>query len=189
MLKRSDIEAVDVVLPIDNLLSSIESALKHGKHVISEKPVAPSIKEGLEFIKKYEEVYKPKGLIWSVAENYYYEPAGVRPNLMPIRSQAASSYFSCRSLQLLAKELIQNKKAIGTVMHSLVVRFSAMNSANKYFHTSWRQIPSYQGGFVLDGGVHDIALLRLILGEINQVAAHTAQFSQVRPLLSVFCES
>jgi predicted dehydrogenase len=77
MLERTDIDAVDIVLPIDMLLPSIEAALKKGKHVISEKPVAPSVQEGLDFISKYEAEYKPKGLIWAIAENYFYEPAGV----------------------------------------------------------------------------------------------------------------
>jgi predicted dehydrogenase len=82
-------------------------------------------------------------------------------------------------LQLLARDLIQTKKAIGQVMSIFAVRMSSMNAANKYFHTTWRQTPAYQGGFVLDGGVHDVALLRMILGEVAQVSAHTAQFAEV----------
>jgi predicted dehydrogenase len=34
---------------------------------------------------------------------------------------------------------------------------------NKYAGTSWRKNPDYQGGFLLDGGVHFIAGLRKIL--------------------------
>jgi glucose-fructose oxidoreductase len=43
--------------------------------------------------------------------------------------------------------------------------------------TEWRRIPEYQGGFVLDGGVHVVAALRLILGESDGLAtvnAHTS---------------
>lgn len=43
--------------------------------------------------------------------------------------------------------------------------------------TSWRKIPEYQGGFLLDGGIHMIAGLRLILGRenITTVSAQTQQ--------------
>ena len=59
MLQRKDIDAVDIVLPIDTLLPSVEAALKYGKHVISEKPVAPSVQEGLDFTRR--EIVK---LLW-----------------------------------------------------------------------------------------------------------------------------
>ena len=43
--------------------------------------------------------------------------------------------------------------------------------------TEWRRKPEYQGGFVLDGGVHVVAALRLILGQsdgLAMVAAHSS---------------
>ena len=30
--------------------------------------------------------------------------------------------------------------------------------------TAWRKVPEYQGGFLLDGGIHQVAALRLLLG-------------------------
>lgn len=78
MVTRADVDVVDLVLPIDLLLQHIEIALRHGKHVLSEKPVAPSVQEGQDFIAKYENEFLPKGLLWCIAENYFYEPAGVR---------------------------------------------------------------------------------------------------------------
>lgn len=43
--------------------------------------------------------------------------------------------------------------------------------------TAWRKVPDYQGGFLLDGGVHDIAVLRLIAGEdsVARLSAFTRQ--------------
>lgn len=41
--------------------------------------------------------------------------------------------------------------------------------------TEWRKTPSYQGGFLLDGGVHFVAALRLILGPDDPITTLSAQ--------------
>ena len=41
LLRDSDVDVVDVVLPIDAAPAAIAAALAAGKHVVSEKPVAP----------------------------------------------------------------------------------------------------------------------------------------------------
>lgn len=40
--------------------------------------------------------------------------------------------------------------------------------------TPWRTKPEYQGGFLLDGGVHSVAGIRLLLGEAAKPKALTA---------------
>lgn len=40
-----------------------------------------------------------------------------------------------------------------------------------------RQIPEYQGGFLLDGGVHFVAGLRYLLGAANTQITHLAAFT------------
>lgn len=51
--------------------------------------------------------------------------------------------------------------------------------------TPWRKTPAYQGGFLLDGGVHTLAGLRLILGKgnnsLNSVSAQTSQLQEHLP--------
>lgn len=49
-----------------------------------------------------------------------------------------------------------------------------MSADNKYFHTTWRNKPEYQGGFLLDGGVHHAATTRLFLSG-DQSSADTVQ--------------
>jgi glucose-fructose oxidoreductase len=49
--------------------------------------------------------------------------------------------------------------------------------------TSWRKIPEYQGGFLLDGGVHMVAGLRLILGSTEHMTAVSAQTQQLKDYL------
>lgn len=55
----------------------------------------------------------------------------------------------------------------------------------KYIETAWRKVPEYQGGFLLDGGVHFIAALRLMLqggGQaISTISAFTAQLQEHLP--------
>jgi predicted dehydrogenase len=52
--------------------------------------------------------------------------------------------------------------------------------------TPWRKDPGYQGGFLLDGGIHHIAGFRLVLGDddanaITKVSAFTAQLQPHLP--------
>lgn len=58
LLKNKNIHAVIIALPITLQPSIIIRALENGKHVLSEKPVAPSVKEGLELIGKYEKEFR-----------------------------------------------------------------------------------------------------------------------------------
>ena len=51
--------------------------------------------------------------------------------------------------------------------------------------TSWRKTPTHQGGFILDGGIHSIAGLRLMLAgakeDIVRVSAFTSQLQAHMP--------
>jgi predicted dehydrogenase len=74
LLKRSDIVAVIVILPITHQPSVVLKALAAGKHVLSEKPVAPDVARGVKLVSTFQSQYKPRGLIWRVAENFEAEP-------------------------------------------------------------------------------------------------------------------
>ena len=74
LLARADIDAVIVVLPITTQPEVIFKALAAGKHVLSEKPVAKDVATGIDLVRKYISEYRPKGLVWRVAENFEYEP-------------------------------------------------------------------------------------------------------------------
>jgi predicted dehydrogenase len=51
--------------------------------------------------------------------------------------------------------------------------------------TAWRKTPEYQGGFLLDGGIHYIAGLRALLGRdpANRIASLSARTTQLQPHL------
>ncbi|TFY52528.1 hypothetical protein EVJ58_g9970, partial [Rhodofomes roseus] len=124
LLVRPDIQAVIVVLPITTQPGIIRKALAAGKHVLSEKPVAPDVASGLELIKDYETDYKPKGLIWRVAENFETET----------------------SYQIAAKAIKDGKIGKVSYYNARVVNY--MDTSSKWYNTPWRTIPDYQGGFL-----------------------------------------
>ncbi|KZT26123.1 NAD(P)-binding protein [Neolentinus lepideus HHB14362 ss-1] len=139
LLSRSDIDAVIVVLPITTQPDIILASLAAGKHVLSEKPIAPDVKTAKELIVKYEQSYKSKGLVWRVAENFEAEPAFKK-----------------------AGALVKEGK-IGKVIAYQSKIINYIDKDSKWYKTPWRTIPDYQGGFLLDGGVHFSAALRTML--------------------------
>lgn len=139
LLARSDIQAVIVALPLTQQPEIVLRALAAGKNVLSEKPVAKDVKTGLALIEKWEKEFKPKGLIWRVAENFEVEPGVVE---------------AARKIK---------DGAIGAVRSFNFSAVWSISQDNKYYNTAWRTVPDYQGGFLLDAGVHFGAELRKIL--------------------------
>ena len=154
LLGRADIEAVDLVLPIQTVPEVIRRALVAGKHVISEKPAAPDMDTGRDLLAIYAQY---PDLVWSVGENWRYEDAILH-----------------------AADLIRAGE-IGEPVTCHWVLHVSMNQENKYYHTTWRRESAFPGGFILDGGVHHAAALRLILGEISAVSAVARQIREDLP--------
>jgi predicted dehydrogenase len=69
ILADKDIDAVVLVLPITTQPDVIRRAWRAGKHVLSEKPLGRDVAEARALIAEYEAEWKPKGLIWRVAES------------------------------------------------------------------------------------------------------------------------
>lgn len=122
LLTRDDIQAVIIALPISSQPAYISQVLDAGKHVLSEKPIAPTIKKALELM----DVDKFSKTSWAIAENFRY---------LPSYSQAASLILT-----------------LGRILtFSLRTQFM-ITPGGKYFETPWRKQPSHPGGFLLDGG-------------------------------------
>ncbi|KAJ6128933.1 hypothetical protein N7471_010150 [Penicillium samsonianum] len=149
LLSRSDIGAVIIALPILVQPEFIQKALLAGKHVLSEKPIAKDVATAQELLKWYKSNIDASKVFWAVAENFRY---------------MTKFLFAAEQVQKLGK--VQNFRVN---VHSL------MDKNNKYFHTAWRKTPEYQGGFLLDGGVHMTAALRLILGPAERLSILSAQ--------------
>lgn len=73
LLSSNSIDAVLLCLPISTQPSIIERALQNGKHVLSEKPIAPSLEIASPLVRRYMHEWQPKGLVWSVAEQWRHD--------------------------------------------------------------------------------------------------------------------
>ncbi len=162
LLAREDIDAVDVILPIAAQPTIIEAALRAGKHVISEKPVAPDVQSGRKLLQTAREITQETGRVWMVAENFRYEP--VFPAIRDVIARGE----------------------IGRPIQFLWSTAAAVNPQNKYYHTEWRRDNSFPGGFILDGGVHNIAAMRAAMGEIESVSAFVTQVRDDLPPADTF---
>ncbi|KAI4770120.1 NAD(P)-binding protein [Aureobasidium sp. EXF-3400] len=160
LLERSDIEAVVIALPILAQPDFIKKALSAGKHVLSEKPVAKDLETAHELISWYHKKIDTKKTIWAVAENFRY----------------------LGRFQYGAEQV----KELGDILGFRLRMHALVQPGAKYYETEWRKTPEYQGGFLLDGGVHFIAAMRQLLGQeakMTQVAAFTAQLQPHLPPL------
>ncbi|KAL2862721.1 uncharacterized protein BJX67DRAFT_391096 [Aspergillus lucknowensis] len=161
LLAREDVEAVILVLPIPAQPEYIKAALAAGKHVLSEKPIAKDLATAQDLVSWYgnsANVNKSKTL-WGVAENFRFTKKWLRT----------------------AEEV---RKLGGVKTFRVSVR-GKTSPDSKYYKTPWRKVPEYQGGFVLDGGIHIFAGLRLVLGggcnALKTLSAHTCLQQEYLP--------
>ncbi|KAJ8067349.1 hypothetical protein OCU04_004702 [Sclerotinia nivalis] len=122
----------------DLLLQYIEAALAAGKHVLSEKPIAGDLERAQSLLEYHKSDKVKDGATWSVAENFRF----------------LDSFSHAR------KEI----EKLGRVLGFRMQHFGNIKPGSKYYETEWRKKPDYQGGFLLDGGVHFTAAGRLLLG-------------------------
>ena len=139
LLSRKDISAVILALPIVSQPEYIKKALAAGKHVLAEKPLAADVKRGQELIEYYKDISSKNDVTFAIAENFRFKP---------VFTYAA-----------------EEAKKLGKVTHFTIKAFSLMKADAKWVGTEWRKKPEYQGGFLLDGGVHYAAATRLFLTE------------------------
>ncbi|ORY89324.1 hypothetical protein BCR35DRAFT_300458 [Leucosporidium creatinivorum] len=159
LLARKDITTLVIGLPIPHQPAYIERAWAAGKHVLSEKPVAKNIKEAKRLIELYEKEYRPKGLIWAVMEQFVYEPG-----------------FD-KARELLAEGAIGDLRMFSLEYNNFIA------PDNKSHETAWRKTPEFQGGFLLDGGVHTIAALRHMFPAPHSLTSISAFTTAIQPHL------
>ena len=142
LLKQKDLEAVDIALPIDLNYQATKDALEAGKHVILEKPLAANLADA-KIMLEFPGKYKTVMLL---AENFRY-----------------------KRLYNRIKEIIDNG-SIGKPATFVWYTFDHVHE-NEYGQIEWRRHHQYKGGFITDGGVHSIAAIRLLFGEVTPVSA------------------
>lgn len=163
MLKRKDIDVVDVAVPISMNYKISKDVIKAGKNLICEKPLAPNIDQAVEFVK----LQKEKDVKIMIAENFRYnEENNIIKKLVEEERIGKVLYFIKNNINDFGKEMIKNT-------------FAAKE---------WRQHPDFEGGMILDAGVHDIAGLRYIFGDLDSVSAFgNPQDDEYSPYTNINC--
>lgn len=122
LLARDDLDAVAVCLPIPHQPAVLLECLRARKHVLSEKPIAPTLDRALELVHEYERDHAPNGVHWLVAEQFPHAAAWEK-----------------------ARQLVRDGKL------GRLVGFDAdvfIQPSLKAGATNWRRVPDYQGGCV-----------------------------------------
>lgn len=147
MLKRDDIDAVDILVPIEMNYEISADVANANFNFICEKPMAPDMEQAGRFL---ELVRKKRNLKIMIAENYRYDEEHNK-----------------------IKQLV-NEGKIGSVVYFIknnVTCFPCGMSQDTYAGTEWRQHPKFPGGAFLDAALHDLAGIRHIFGDIECVQA------------------
>ena len=140
-----DVDLVDLTLPIEVMPEAIKLFLSAGKHVISEKPCSPSMATGIELMEHHARLARP--VVWAVAENWRFKKT---------------------------TQMVEDIVASGALGEIRFADFDYL-AFQKPDNLRWRGSPGYAGGYVLNSGVHFVALLRKIVGEIEEVSASVSQ--------------
>ncbi len=145
LLQRPEVEAVDIALPSFLNYDVTSAALAAGKHIIIEKPIASNL-EDAKLMLALDSRYPQ---VKMVAENFRYHPVFLRLKALIAEGQIGEPYAVFWNV------------------------FRELDANNRYVQTGWRIQHPLPGGFITDGGVHNIAALRLMFGEIVRGQAFT----------------
>ncbi|MCL2456947.1 MAG: Gfo/Idh/MocA family oxidoreductase, partial [Defluviitaleaceae bacterium] len=166
MLGRPDIDAVESLVPISGNYETAAAVMRSGKHLIAEKPFASTPKAARDLI-KLRDKHKTKIL---VAENIRYEEQNI-----------------------IIKNLISNGQIGEPIffVDNYVVDYEEESARGGFGQTEWRKNPDFEGGVLVDSGVHHVARMRFLFGDARSVfaqghgsATNFAPYSCVNSLLS-----
>jgi predicted dehydrogenase len=150
MLARPDIEAAEALVPISGNFETAVAVMRSGKNLIAEKPFASTPTAARELIKLRDKV----NVKVMVAENIRYEEQNI-----------------------LIKNIISSGQ-VGNPVYFIdnhIVDYAEDSQHGGFGQTEWRQNPDYQGGVIMDSGVHHVARMRFLFGDATHV------YSQGRP--------
>ena len=145
LLRDPQVDAVLTAVPIMLNGAVLMDAIRAGKHVLAEKPVAATPQHGQRIVKESAR----RRQVVLIGENFRYRRDIIK-----------------------AGSLIQ-AGLIGKVFaFQLLVKFDLAAEARRlWVSRGWRKEARHPGGFILDAGVHPVAALRYVLGEVDMVFA------------------
>ncbi len=144
LLARDDIDTVHICLPHFLHAEVTVEAAKYGKHILCEKPIANTLEECDKMI----EATKKAGVKLMIAENQRFLPA-----LIKIK-------------EIIGKGTIGDIKLVRTYEGGSEV--ASMSDPNSW-KCKWIE---GGGGAWMDSGVHRIAVLNYLIGDIKSISGH-----------------
>lgn len=145
LLARPEIDAVSIMTPSGLHASQALAAIRHGKHVLIEKPISLSVADADAVI---DEGHR-RGVTVATVSQRRFEPV-----MQALQVAVATS-------------------ALGTV--ALVLADGIYHRPQSYYDSSaWRGTIALDGGVLMNQAIHMIDLVRWFGGPVASVAAHVA---------------
>lgn len=172
MFADAAVDVVLLVLPIPIMADAIAAALRAGKHVISEKPLAASLHDGLRLLQLHATMDHvggggrtiPGAVSWSVSENWAHKPAVVW--LRERLDEGAIGRVLAAECSALDGELPTGGGPGGVG-----------SGGEQGVSGRWRAGGGYEGGIFADVGVHWVRALRRLFGEASLAGATTCRLA------------
>ena len=148
-IRRDDVDVV-IVATTHNWLAPVAiEAVRRGKHVLVEKPMACTPDEARKILDEVEAQGNARRSTLKVGYNHRYHPA---------ISQA--------------RDLLMD----GVIGKALYVRCRYGHGGRPGYGDEWRANRQFGGGQLLDQGIHALDLCRWFLGEFSEAFAFTATY-------------
>ncbi len=148
MIKDKNIDIVNIATPSGLHAEMAIKALKAGKHVVLEKPMALSIRDANRIIEAVKETHQK---LMVVFQNRY--------------NKAVQKLKDADKRELFGKKYLANA----------TVRWSRPQSY--YDQDNWHGTIAMDGGCLLNQSIHNIDLLLWMMGDVDKVAAFVDRFN------------
>ncbi|MEM6698054.1 MAG: Gfo/Idh/MocA family oxidoreductase [Bacteroidota bacterium] len=152
LMKKETFEIIDIITPPETHLALCQKFAQAGKHIICQKPLAPTLSEA----QKLAAIIKNAGIRFMVHENFRFQPW----------------YRKIKELLLV--------NAIGDKIHDihLKMRMGDGWGENAYANRQpyFRQMPRL---FIYETGIHYIDVFRYLIGEVDAVYARLRTLNSV----------
>lgn len=155
LVRRDDIDLIDITTPSDFHKEIAIAAAENGKHVFCEKPLALNLADAREILAAVQKA----GVRHQIGFNYRFAPA-----------------------ILLAKKMIEEGR-LGRIFHfrGMYLQDFVIDPS---FPLVWRLDKKVAGsGSLGDLGAHVVDLARYLVGDLVQVIGHNKTFIKERPLV------
>ena len=145
LLAREDVDAVTICTPSGLHATHALAALRSGRHVVVEKPIALAVADAERIVREGRE----RGLVVATISQRRFEPA--------VRTVCAAV----------------ESGALGRL--SMIIAEGLYYRPQSYYDSSpWRGTRDLDGGVLMNQAIHTIDLLRWIGGPVTSVVAHLA---------------